>query len=76
MPLVVITVFSLGERAPAGGYQPAAHAEQYANLPARLKAFTNTLTYAPLGTLICLLIAYPLAYFLAVKVDRRPRRCC
>ncbi len=73
MPLVVIAVYSVGERAPAGGYQPALTLAQYANLPARLKAFTNTLTLAPLGTLICLLIAYPLAYFLAVKVERRTK---
>ncbi len=73
MPLVVITVFSLGERAPAGGYQPALTLAQYANLPARLKAFTNTLTLAPLGTLICLVIAYPLAYFLGVKVSGRAK---
>jgi spermidine/putrescine transport system permease protein len=71
MPLVVIAVYSLGERAPAGGYQPALTLAQYANLPARLKAFTNTLTLAPLGTLLCLLMAYPLAYFLAVKAGRR-----
>ena len=73
MPLVVILVFSLGERAPAGGYQPALTLEQYANLPARLKAFTNTLTLSPLGTLICLVIAYPLAYYLAIKAGRRAK---
>jgi spermidine/putrescine transport system permease protein len=73
MPLIVILVYSLGERAPAGGYQPALTLAQYANLPARLKAFTNTLTLAPLGTLLCVLIAYPLAYFLAVKAARRAR---
>jgi spermidine/putrescine transport system permease protein len=73
MPLVVIAVFSLGERAPAGGYQPALTLAQYANLPARLKAFTNTLTLAPLGTLLCVLMAYPLAYFLAVKAGLRAK---
>ena len=73
MPLVVITVYSLGERAPAGGYQPALTLAQYANLPARLKAFTNTLTLAPLGTVLCMLIAYPLAYYLAVKAGRRSK---
>lgn len=70
MPLIVILIYSFGERAAAGGYQPALTLAQYANLPARLKAFTNTLTLAPLGTLLCLLIAYPLAYFLAVKAGR------
>ncbi len=67
MPLVVILVYSLGERAAAGGYEPALTLAQYANLPSRLKAFTNTLTMAPLGTILCLLMAYPLAYYLAVK---------
>lgn len=73
MPLIVIAVYSLGERAPAGGYQPALTLAQYANLPARLKAFTNTLTLGPLGTAICVLIAYPLAYFLAVKVGPKTK---
>jgi spermidine/putrescine transport system permease protein len=71
MPLIVILIFSFGERAAVGGYGGGFTFEQYANLPARFKAFQNTMTYAPLGTLLSLLVAYPLAYFLAVKVDRR-----
>lgn len=73
MPLVVVAVFSFGERAPAGGYVASFTFEQYANLPARLKAFQNTLLLAPLGTLLTLLVAYPLAYWLAVKVEPRWR---
>lgn len=69
LPLSVVLVFSFGERAPNGGYVPAFTFEQYANLPARFKAFQNTLTLAPLGTLAALLIAYPLAYQLAVKTS-------
>ena len=69
LPLAVVLVFSFGERAPAGGWVPAFTFEQYANLPARLTAFQNTLTLAPLGTLAALLIAYPLAYQLAVRTD-------
>ncbi len=68
LPLVVIVVFSFGERAAAGGYVPAFTLAQYANLPARFTAFKNTLVMAPAGTLVSLLVAYPLAYFLAVKV--------
>lgn len=71
MPLVVVVVFSFGERASAGGYAASFTFDQYANLPARFTAFKNTLTFAPIGTLICLVIAYPLAYYLAVRVDRR-----
>lgn len=69
LPLSVIFVFSFGERGPAGGYVPAFTLEQYANLPARFTAFKNTLILAPLGTLAALVIAYPLAYQLAVRTD-------
>lgn len=70
MPLVIILVFSLGERSPVGGYAAALTLDNYLNLGSRAKAFANTLFLAPLGTLVCLLAAYPLAYFLAVKVQR------
>ncbi len=73
LPLVVIVVFSFGERAAVGGYAGGFTFEQYANLPSRLKAFQNTMIIAPAGTLLSLLIAYPLAYYLALRVDRRYR---
>jgi spermidine/putrescine transport system permease protein len=72
LPMVVVVVLSLGNRAEEGGWEAALTLAQYANLPARWKAFQNTLLMAPAGTLLCLLIAYPLAYYLAVKAD--PRR--
>ena len=73
LPLVVVLVFSFGERAYAGGYVPTFTLAQYLNLPARWKAFQNTLTLAPIGTVIVLLIAYPLAYYLALKADPKWR---
>ncbi|SHK61890.1 spermidine/putrescine transport system permease protein [Shimia gijangensis] len=69
IPLTVVFIFSFGERAPSGGVVLAFSFEQYANLPARWAAFKNTMTLAPIGTLSALLIAYPLAYFLAVKAN-------
>ena len=71
VPLVVVFIFSFGERAPAGGYTPSFTLAQYANLPARFTAFKNTMTLAPLGTVACLFVAYPLAYFLAIKASPR-----
>ncbi len=71
MPLIVVIIFSFGERSAEGGYVASFTFDQYLNLPSRLKAFTNTMTYAPLGTLLTLFMAYPLAYYLAVKVDKR-----
>ncbi|WP_338591006.1 ABC transporter permease [Shewanella khirikhana] len=70
LPIAVILAFSVGERGPAGGYVGGFTLEHYANLGARWSAFKNTLVLAPLGTLGCLLVAYPLAYFLAVKASR------
>ena len=69
IPLTVVFIFSFGERAPSGGVVLAFTFEQNSNLPARWAAFKNTMTLAPIGTLSALLIAYPLAYFLAVKVS-------
>jgi spermidine/putrescine transport system permease protein len=71
LPLVVIVIFSFGERGPVGGYVPAFTLAQYANLPARFTAFKNTLVLAPVGTIVALLVAYPLAYYLAVKANPR-----
>jgi spermidine/putrescine transport system permease protein len=71
LPLIVVLVFSLGERHPAGGYQPGLTLDNYLNLPARWTAFKNTLVLAPIGTLICLIAAYPLAYYLALRASGR-----
>ncbi len=73
LPLIFVFVFSFGERGPAGGYVPAFTLAQYANLPARFTAFQNTLVLAPLGTLAALIVAYPLAYYLAVRASPRWR---
>lgn len=73
LPFIAIVVFSLGDRAEEGGYQLAFTFAQYANLPARSQAFWNTLVMAPLGALACLLIAYPVAYYLALKTSTRQR---
>jgi len=73
VPLAVVLIFSFGERAPAGGYVPAFTLQNYMDLPARGKAFYNTLTLAPLGTLLTALFAFPMAYFLAVRTSPRWR---
>jgi len=73
LPLIVVIIYSFGARAEAGGYAPAFTFANYANLPARGRAFFNTLTLAPFGTLLTALFAYPLAYFLAVKANEKQR---
>lgn len=73
LPLIVVFIYSFGERGAAGGYVPAFTFDNFLNLGSRWAAFKNTLILAPMGTLICLLIAYPLAYFLALKTSPRWR---
>jgi spermidine/putrescine transport system permease protein len=73
LPFIAIVVFAFGERAPEGGYQAAFTFAQFANLPARATAFWNTMILAPAGAFICLLVAYPVAYYLAIRADSRYR---
>jgi len=73
LPLAVVLVYSFGERAPAGGYALGLTLDNYINLPSRGKAFLNTLTLAPLATLLTALAAFPMAYFLAIRVSARWR---
>ena len=68
-PLVIVTICSFGARAPEGGYAPAFTLEQYLNLPTRSTPFINTLWLASLGTFWCIVIAYPLAYYLATRAS-------
>jgi spermidine/putrescine transport system permease protein len=70
---MAMLVFAFGERAPEGGYQPAFTFEQFANLPSRATAFWNTMMLAPIGAFVCLIVAYPVAYYLALKADPRYR---
>lgn len=73
LPFIAILVFSVGERAPEGGYQAAFTFAQFMNLPARATAFWNTMLLAPVGAMFCLLVAYPTAYYLAIKAPARYR---
>ncbi|MFN8831102.1 MAG: ABC transporter permease [Labrys sp. (in: a-proteobacteria)] len=73
LPFIAILVFSFGERAPEGGYQPSFTLAQYANLGSRATAFWNTMVLAPVGSVLCLLVAYPVAYYLAVRSNPRYR---
>ncbi len=72
-PMIIVLIFSFGARAPEGGYAPALTLEQYANLPSRRIPFFNTLWMAATGTLACILISYPLAYYLATRASEKAK---
>ena len=71
VPLGILLVFSFGERAPEGGYAAGLTIDNYLRLPTRSTAFTNTLFLAAAGTILCLLVGYPLAYYLATRAGAR-----
>lgn len=71
VPLVILLVFSFGGRAPEGGYRPDFTFENYAELPTRSTAFINALWMATAGTALCLVVGFPLAYYLATRAGSR-----
>lgn len=73
-PLVIVTVFSFGNRAKNGGYEAAFTFDNYTRLlsqPQRLEPFFTSLWMAAAGTIGCLLVGLPLAYFIATRARRR-----
>ena len=70
-PLVIIVIFSFGVRAKNGGYAPAFTFDNYAQLLNRPEPFVNSFLMAIGGTVGCLLIGLPLAYFIATRTTRR-----
>jgi spermidine/putrescine transport system permease protein len=73
-PLAIVTVFSFGNRAKNGGWEPAFTLDNYVRLlgsPERLEPFFTSLWMAIVGTIGCLLVGLPLAYFIASRGGRR-----
>ena len=72
-PLAIVFVFSFGVRAPNGGYEPAFTLDNYIKLltqPQRIAPFITSLWMAVAGTIGCLLVGLPLAYFMASRAGR------
>jgi spermidine/putrescine transport system permease protein len=70
-PLVIVIVFSFGAKAPNGGYTPDLTLDNYGQVLARPDPFIDSLRLATIGTILTLLIALPLAYFIATRAGRR-----
>jgi spermidine/putrescine transport system permease protein len=73
-PLAIVTVFSFGVRAKNGGYDPAFTFDNYVRLLTssdRLAPFITSLWMAIGGTIGCLLVGLPLAYFIATRARKR-----
>jgi spermidine/putrescine transport system permease protein len=71
VPLLIVVVFSFGVRGPDGGYQPAFTLDNYQTLLRRPQPFIDSLFIAISGTGLCILIGFPLAYFIATRATKR-----
>ena len=70
-PLAIVVIFSFGVRAKNGGYDPAFVLDNYARAIDRPDPFITSLLMAAAGTIGCLLVALPLAYFIATRAGGR-----
>ena len=71
IPLLLVVAVSFGVRGPDGGYVPAFTFDNYATVLNRTDPFVTSLQIAAAGTVLCLLVAFPLAYFIATRVTSR-----
>ena len=70
-PLVIVVIFSFGTRARNGGYAPGFVLDNYVRAVQKSEPFILSLEMAIAGTIGCLLVALPLAYFIATRARRR-----
>jgi len=70
LPLVIVVIYSFGTRAKNGGYEPAFVLDNYARAIEKSDPFITSLQMAIGGTIGCLLVGLPLAYFLATRAGR------
>lgn len=71
LPILIVIVYSFGVRGPDGGYAPALTLDNYAIVFERPQPFLTSLFLAISGTALCLLVAFPLAYFIASRGGKR-----
>jgi spermidine/putrescine transport system permease protein len=70
-PIIIIVVFSFGNAEESGGYAGGFTTNNYANLAANVDPFVTSLRLSIVGTVLCLLVGLPLAYYIATRAGRR-----
>ena len=71
VPIAIIIVFSFGERSAQGGYNGGLTLDNYAAAFKNADPFLTSLRLSITGTILCLLIGLPLAYFIATRAGQR-----
>ncbi|MEI5676727.1 MULTISPECIES: ABC transporter permease [Mesorhizobium] len=72
IPLLVVIAYSFAGRDSYGGVVTGFTLESYVELfqPAYLPIFVNSLKIAAMSTAVCVLIGYPIAYFIAFRAGK------
>ena len=70
-PIVLVVVFSFGTRSKIGGYTPGFTLDNYLAALQKPDPFITSLELSIVGTLLCLLVGLPLAYFIATRARKR-----
>jgi spermidine/putrescine transport system permease protein len=70
-PIILVIVFSFGTRNRTGGYTPGFTFENYAAAIRSPDPFLTSLLLSTVGTILCLLVGLPLAYFIATRARKR-----
>ena len=71
IPLAIVVLFSFGERARTGGYAGGFTFVNYSTLARSPDPIVTSLGLSVGGTLLCLLVGLPLAYFIATRAGSR-----
>src|SRR3954466_11225327 len=64
-PIIIVIVFSFGNAGTTGGYAGGFTTDNYADRAKNIDPFLTSLRLSIVGTILCLLIGLPLAYFIA-----------
>ncbi|HET9522496.1 MAG TPA: ABC transporter permease [Candidatus Limnocylindrales bacterium] len=71
MPIAIVVLFSFGDRTRTGGYAPGFTLDNYIAALQKPDPFLTSLMLSVLGTVLCLLVGLPLAYFIATRATKR-----
>src|SRR6185369_5860264 len=72
VPIVIIVVFSFGRSGTTGGYAGGFTIVHYEDLLATdIDPFVTSLRLSVVGTILCLLVGLPLAYYIATRAGSR-----
>jgi spermidine/putrescine transport system permease protein len=71
LPIAIVLLFSVGNRGETGGYAGGFTFDNYEGAFRNASPFVTSLYLSIAGTVLCLLIGLPLAYFIATRAGKR-----